>query len=179
MKRYIKASSPVSVEDRFNDVWKSSVEECGVDYHFMSKDEANNLRRVLDTNLRDAGLDYSYKDYGDIILKDFLGDYDFTVHISGNTQGISTKIVQEASKCGWHKVDNIPIDSQMNSFYKAEGIGGHELISEEYASRLLGMPTGFTHHGIGSQAYDDEHGRTVYIDDDGNVLISTYVFRWD
>ena len=186
MKRYIRANlreeetisweeNPQVLGDVIEDCWYEAMTKLGLEpdeIHLLDYKHAKEFEQELVKQLRSQGVDLSYKS---VTLWPGMT-------VSGNTTAIANDLVRRDIKDNWYKaeVDAQDIEEADHyTIYEKDRYGYPQKCSKSRALSLLGIKTGFSDHGYGSQAYSDETKRTCFRDEFGNIMIDVSVLRWD
>lgn len=138
-----------------------------------SYDEVKRFESWFERALMDEGFDYKHS-YRCTTPKG--------VYLSGNVGSLVNGYIRYNFKEGWSKVENPDIDrliSNAPNIYKSRFDVAVEPLSADKAVALVKEGHNFRNRGIGSCASVAESGADVYIDTDGNILVSPFVFVWD
>ena len=152
------------VEDNLMSFYDYEIPE---DFHLCSFSEYKNISDKLERFLKSKKIDLSY---------DSMNLPYFGIRIGGNYGGIASDFLRGIIKIAWKQISPDELENiQINSVYKKDRYG----FCVPASPREIRIVNSWQDVGIGSQSSVIETKTELYVDDDNNILVSTYSLTWD
>lgn len=154
----------IYVEDTLTDFYYEEIPE---DFHLCSYNEYKKVEDKLENFLRSKKIDLSF---------DSMKLPSFGIKIGGNYSGIAYDFLRGVIDLYWEQISPNELENiQINNVYKKDQYG----FCVPASPREIRIVNSWQDVGIGSQSSVIETKTELYVDDDNNILVSTYSLTWD
>jgi hypothetical protein len=154
----------IYVQDTLMDFYDREIPE---DFHLCSYNEYKKVRDKLENFLRSKKIDLSF---------DSMKLPAFGIKIGGNYSGIAHDFLRGVIELYWEQISPNELKNiQINNVYKKDQYG----FCVPASPREIRIVNSWQDIGIGSQSSVIETKTELYVDDDNNILVSTYSLTWD